>query len=105
MHNLTKNSVAGQCSPLSKPYFIDYVSSNLYLLRLEHPNRVLTQLFEKLEQLDVISAESFLQWKKDEEPANLPGKGVCVNSTTQFFVWLQENTEEDDEDNEEKDEE
>ena len=68
--------------------------------RLEHPNRVLTQLFEKLEQQDVIRPESFLQWKQNEDSANLPGKGVCVNSTTQFFVWLQENTEEEEENEE-----
>jgi len=68
-----------------------------YLMhRLEHPNKLLHSIFEKMYDDDVLSEESFMLWEKNNDPAEQEGKGVALKSCTQFFTWLQEAEEEDD---------
>jgi translation initiation factor 4G len=38
-----------------------------------------------------------LAWESCDDPAELEGKGVAIKSTTQFFTWLKE-ADDDDED-------
>jgi len=56
--------------------------------RLEHPNKLLHTLFEKMYDYDVVSEEAFLSWEKSDDPAELEGKGVALKSCNQFFTWL-----------------
>ena len=65
--------------------------------RLEHPNKLLHTLFEKMYDYDVISEESFLSWEKNDDPAELEGKGVALKSCNQFFTWLHQAETVDDE--------
>lgn len=58
--------------------------------RLEHPNKLLHTLFEKLYDGDIIAEEALFAWEKNEDPAEREGKGVALKSTTQFFTWLKE---------------
>lgn len=58
--------------------------------KLEHPNKLLHQIFECLYQADVITYEGFEQWEISKDPAEQEGKGVAIKSTTQFFTWLRE---------------
>jgi len=58
--------------------------------KLEHPNKLLHQIFECLYQADVITYEGFEQWEQSKDPAEQEGKGVAIKSTTQFFTWLRE---------------
>jgi translation initiation factor 4G len=44
-----------------------------------------------------------LAWEKCDDPAEAEGKGVAIKSTTQFFTWLKE-ADDEDEDDSEKDE-
>ena len=37
-----------------------------------------------------------MAWEKNDDPAEQEGKGVALKSCTQFFTWLQEAEEEDD---------
>jgi len=68
-----------------------------YLMhRLEHPNKLLHSIFEKVYDDDVLSEEAFMAWEKNDDPAEQEGKGVALKSCTQFFTWLQEAEEEDD---------
>ena len=46
---------------------------------------------------DVISEESFLSWEKNDDPAELEGKGVALKSCNQFFTWLHQAETVDDE--------
>jgi len=67
-----------------------------YLMhRLEHPNKLLHSIFEKLYDDDIISEEAFNLWEKNTDPSEQEGKGVALKSCTQFFTWLQEAEEED----------
>jgi translation initiation factor 4G len=58
---------------------------------------VLHQIFECLYDIDVVSEEALLAWESCDDPAELEGKGVAIKSTTQFFTWLKE-ADDDDED-------
>jgi translation initiation factor 4G len=58
--------------------------------KLEHPHKLLHQIFECLYQADVITYEGFEQWEISKDPAEQEGKGVAIKSTTQFFTWLRE---------------
>ena len=62
-----------------------------YFLELLH------QIFEALYDSDVISEEAFEAWAKCDNPAEQEGKGVAIKSTTQFFTWLGEADEEENE--------
>jgi translation initiation factor 4G len=91
--------------PLFKRYLdgdVDREKQALYSLqhlmhRLEHPNKLLHQIFEALYDADVLSEEAFEAWEKCDNPAEQEGKGVAIKSTTQFFTWLREADEEEDE--------
>merc|ERR1712013_213008 len=68
-----------------------------YLMhKLEHPNKLLHSIFEKVYDDDVVSEEAFMAWSKNDDPHEQEGKGVALKSCTQFFTWLQEAEEEDD---------
>jgi len=68
-----------------------------YLMhRLEHPNKLLHSIFEKVYDDDVLSEEAFMAWEKNDDAAEQEGKGVALKSCTQFFTWLQEAEEEED---------
>lgn len=74
---------------------VDRETQALYALqalihKLEHPNKLLHQIFECLYQADVITYEGFEQWEVSKDPAEQEGKGVAIKSTTQFFTWLRE---------------
>jgi len=64
--------------------------------RLEHPNKLLHSIFERLYDEDIISEEGFQAWEKNTDPAEQEGKGVALKSCTQFFTWLNEAEEEED---------
>ena len=66
--------------------------------RLDFPNMLLTHLFECLYELDVISPESFTAWKSDTSSTNQQGKGVAVHSSIQFFTWMEESENGDEDD-------
>lgn len=69
-----------------------------YLMhRLEHPNKLLHLIFEKVYDDDILSEEAFMEWEKNNDPAEQEGKGVALKSCTQFFTWLQEAEEEEEE--------
>lgn len=69
--------------------------------RLEHPSKLLHTIFEKLYDNDIISGDSFQAWEKNTDPAEQQGKGVALKSCTQFFTWLNEAEEENEEEIEE----
>jgi translation initiation factor 4G len=61
--------------------------------RLEHPNKLLSNLFQCLYDGDVISQEGFENWEKFGDPlGNLEqqGRGVAIAGTRQFFTWMRE---------------
>jgi len=64
--------------------------------RLEHPNKLLHSIFEKMYDEDIISEEGLMAWERNEDPAEQEGKGVALKSTTQFFIWLKEADEDSD---------
>jgi len=67
-----------------------------YLMhRLEHPNKLLHTIFEKLYDEDVISEEAFMNWENNDDPAEQEGKGVALKSCTQFLIYIREAEEED----------
>ena len=49
--------------------------------------------------MDVIEEPGFTAWEKCTEPSEQEGKGVAITSTTQFFTWLREVEEDDDDEN------
>jgi len=63
--------------------------------RLEHPNKLLHAIFEKLYDNDIVSEDGFQSWEKNDDPAEQEGKGVAIKSCTQFFTWLKEAEEEE----------
>ena len=58
---------------------------------------VLHQIFECLYDVDVVSEEALLAWETCNDPAELEGKGVAIKSTTQFFVWLKQPSDDEEE--------
>lgn len=62
---------------------------------MEHPNKMLTNIFFCLYNNDVISEQGFEAWLACEEPADQQGKGVAIKSTSQFFLWMREKEEDD----------
>jgi len=64
--------------------------------RLEHPNKLLHTIFERLYDNDIVSEDGFQSWEKNDDPAEQEGKGVAIKSCTQFFTWLKEAEEEED---------
>lgn len=101
---LVENRLDDRC-PLVKKY-VDAKTERekqvLYALHhlmeeMEHPNKMLTNIFFCLYNNDVISEQGFEAWLNCNDPADQQGKGVAIKSTTHFFNWMREK-EEDDED-------
>jgi translation initiation factor 4G len=65
------------------------------MLKLEHPNKLLHSIFDKLYDEEVVSESGFFAWEANEDPAEQEGKGVALKSCTQFFTWLKEAEEEE----------
>jgi len=65
---------------------------------MEHPNKMLTNIFFCLYNNDVISEQGFEAWLNCNDPADQQGKGVAIKSTTHFFNWMREKDEDDVED-------
>ena len=40
-----------------------------FLLRLEHPNKLLHTMFEKLYDDEIISEDAFILWEKNDDPS------------------------------------
>ena len=59
---------------------------------------MLQEIFEALNNNDLISQEAFEQWEKCNDPAEFEGKGVAIKSTIQFFTMLHEDDDDDDDD-------
>ncbi len=53
-------------------------------------------LFEFFYDNDVISEEALFAWESCDNQAEAEGKGVAITSTTQFFSWLRQAEDEDD---------
>ena len=60
---------------------------------------VLRKLFDTLYDDDVVSEDAFYQWEKSKDTAESNGKGVALSSVNQFFLWLREAEEEEDQTN------
>jgi translation initiation factor 4G len=65
------------------------------MLKLEHPNKLLHSIFDKLYDEEVVSESGFFAWEANDDPAEQEGKGVALKSCTQFFTWLKEAEEEE----------
>lgn len=85
--------------PLVKKYVdanTDREKQVLYALQhmmheMEHPNKLLTNIFNCLYNNDVIAQEGFEAWLDCTDSAEQEGKGVAIKSTTHFFTWMREN--------------
>jgi len=60
------------------------------MIELEHPSRLLVQIFEALHGNDLVSTETFFTWEKCDDPAHQESKGVAIKSTVAFFSYLKE---------------
>jgi len=69
---------------------------------LEHPNKLLHNVFDVAYDCDLISEDAFLEWEENTYPEEQDGKGVALKSCTQFFQWLKTAEPEDDEDEKQK---
>lgn len=104
---LNETEFTNRCSVLKR-----YVDANidrekqvLYALQhlmhtLEHPNKLLFNIFNALYNNDVISEEGFEAWLACSDSAEQEGKGVASKSTTHFFTWMRENDDNEGEDEE-----
>jgi len=70
--------------------------------RLEHPNKLLHNVFDVAYECDLISEDAFLEWEENTNPEEQDGKGVALKSCTQFFQWLKTAEPEDEEDEKQK---
>ncbi|KAF5303054.1 hypothetical protein FQR65_LT08383 [Abscondita terminalis] len=73
----------------------DYELQCLYALqsllhKLEYPQGLLLQIFNKLYEESVFSHESFLSWDASTDPAEQEGRGVAIMQLTSFFTQLKE---------------
>ena len=50
---------------------------------------MLLTFFNTLYDEEVITEDSFVIWKNDNNPSRQEGKGPAVQATTVFFEWLQ----------------
>ena len=48
--------------------YVQFINVTLFL-RLEHPQKLIHVIFEKLYEEDVVSEEAFLSWSKNDNPA------------------------------------
>ncbi len=56
---------------------------------------VLHQIFDCLFDNNVVSEEALLTWESSNEPAEMEGKSMAIKSTRQFFIWLKEPSDAD----------
>lgn len=53
---------------------------------------MLSSFFNTLYDEDVITEDSFLAWKKDNDSSRQEAKGPALQATASFFEWLQSAT-------------
>jgi len=99
---LEENKLTDRCALVQKYVDADTKREKqvLYALHhlmeeMEHPNKMLTNIFFCLYNNDVISEQGFEAWLACEEPADQQGKGVAIKSTSQFFLWMREKEDDD----------
>merc|ERR1719460_2882822 len=103
-YSLEESKLEARC-PLVKKYVdanTDREKQVLYALQhmmheMEHPNKLLTNIFNCLYNNDVIAQEGFEAWLDCSEVSEQEGKGVAIKSTTHFFTWMRENEVDDEE--------
>jgi len=61
-----------------------------FMVELEHPSKLLMEIFEALHEEDLVSQDSFIAWEQCKDPAQQEGKGVAIKSTIPFFNLLKE---------------
>jgi translation initiation factor 4G len=66
------------------------------MVQMQHPQGLLRTFFDVLYDEDLISEDSFFKWDSSDDPAEA-GKGVARHSVRQFFTWLHEPSEDQDE--------
>ena len=57
---------------------------------------VLRTFFDILYDQDIISEDTFKKWEKSEDPSERLGKSVARHSVAEFFAWLREAEDEED---------
>ena len=55
---------------------------------------MLLTFFNTLYDEEVITEDSFVTWKNDNNPSRQEAKGPAVQATTSFFEWMQSAAEE-----------
>ena len=56
------------------------------ILRLEHPNKLLHTMFEKLYDDEIISEDAFFMWEKNDDPSEQASRLIILrNHFTDFF--------------------
>ncbi len=53
---------------------------------------MLSKFFDTLYDEEVITEETFMSWKQDENPSRQEAKGPALQATSVFFEWLQSAT-------------
>ncbi|XP_067140206.1 eukaryotic translation initiation factor 4 gamma 3-like isoform X2 [Centruroides vittatus] len=118
--SLVENSIEGEVSvsrfdkkkllprlPLLQKYLDLEICLELQVLyalqaivnRLEHPKGLLINIFQFLDDQDIISDEAFIQWEQSTDPAEQEGKGVALKSVTSFMLWIREQEDDSIEEN------
>ncbi|ELU17393.1 hypothetical protein CAPTEDRAFT_19755 [Capitella teleta] len=62
------------------------------MVSMHHPSGLLRTFFDVLYDEDLISEDSFFKWDSSDDAAEA-GKGVARHSVRQFFTWLHEPSE------------
>ena len=59
------------------------------LFRLEHPNKLLHTMFEKLYDDEIISEDAFFLWEKNDDPSEQasPLNNMTNRFTVTFFFY------------------
>ncbi|XP_041377348.1 eukaryotic translation initiation factor 4 gamma 1-like [Gigantopelta aegis] len=65
------------------------------VFKLDNPPRVLRTFFDTLYDEEIISEDAFNQWENSNDPAEVDGKGVALKQVVQFFAWLREGEEDE----------
>ncbi|XP_067139313.1 eukaryotic translation initiation factor 4 gamma 1-like [Centruroides vittatus] len=118
--SLVENSIEGEVSvsrfdrkkllprlPLLQKYLDLVICLELQVLyalqaivnRLEHPKGLLINIFQFLDDQDIISYEAFIQWEQSTDPAEQEGKGMALKSVTSFMLWIREQEDDSIEEN------
>jgi len=83
--DILQNLIKGKVAELNALFELQAL-----LFRLDFPSGLLANVFESLYELDVITPDTFTAWKTDNSATNQQGKGVAVHSSIQFFTWMEE---------------